>query len=148
MRAKSAVRVIVTLFVAVAASVVLLPTASAQAATTVGPVTINCGALTCSAYLSRSATRAANDKLAAGGGAYAALAGSICGPLGIAAPPVGIACGTAAALHAGFIQQEIGDAATKHGTRGACLKVTFTRPYKGKSTITWWSTNNGNYCKD
>ena len=120
----------------------------AQAASTYGPVTINCGYITCSAYLSRSATRAANEKLTVGEGIYHVVTMEICDPLWVI-PPLGAACDAGAAVQGGWIAQEIGDAATKHGPRGACLKVTYTKPVGNlPPSITWWSTNNGEYCRD
>lgn len=117
------------------------------AASTIGPVTINCGLATCSAYLSRSVTKTAYGKEIVGGGGYAATAGVICAPL-LVPPltPLGIACGAAATVQGGWISQELSDAATQHGAKGACLKVTYTKI--GPPVITWWSTNNGQYCKD
>ena len=110
------------------------------------PLTINCGYVTCSAYLSRSVTRAAYEKSTVGAGGYAALAILVCAPLHVPPlTPVGIACDVAATAQGPWIVQELSDAATQHGARGACLKVTFT---KVPPAITWWSTNNGQYCKD
>jgi hypothetical protein len=105
--------------------------------------------ITCSAYLSRSATRAANQKLTVGGGGYAAAATVVCGVLSLPPlTPVGIACAAAAALQGPWIAQEIGEAATQHGATGACLKVTYTRPVHNATTVTYWSTNNGSYCRN
>jgi peptidoglycan hydrolase-like protein with peptidoglycan-binding domain len=126
------------------------PPATAPAPGTSGgsPVTNHCGFATCSAYLSRSVTRAAYQKSTVGGGGFAAVAAVICGVLSIPPlTPVGIACFAEAALHGPWIVQELSDAATQHGASGACLKVTYTRP-PVPPAITWWSTNNGQYCKD
>jgi len=119
-------------------------------ATTFGPVTINCGYVTCSAYLSRSVTRDAYQKSIVLGGGYAAAATVICAPLAVPPlTPLGVACAAAAAVQGPLIAQEISDAATQHGVRGACLKVTYTKPVGDiPPVITWWSTNNGKYCKD
>ncbi|MEU8663883.1 hypothetical protein [Actinoplanes philippinensis] len=127
---------------------VAVPT-PALAASTYGPVTINCGIGTCSAYLSRSATKAAYRKLTVGGGGFAAAAAVVCAPL-MTPPltPIGVACGAVATVHGAWIAQSITEAATMHGSRGACLKATYTRPVRGLSTITYWSTNNGTYCKN
>ena len=125
------------------------PAPSAPAPGTSGgsPVTNHCGYATCSAYLSRSVTRAAYQKSTVGAGGFAAMAAVICGALSIPPlTPVGIACFAAAALHGPWIVQELSDASTQHGARGACLKVTYTRP-PIPPAITWWSTNNGQYCK-
>jgi hypothetical protein len=133
----------------IAVGAVVAQPSPAYASTTVGPVTFNCGIVTCSAYLSRSATKAANQKLAVGGGAYAAITGVVCAPLMVPPlTPIGVACGAVAVFHGGWIAQSIQEAATQHGPRGACLKVTYLRPVRGATTITYWSTNNGNYCKD
>jgi peptidoglycan hydrolase-like protein with peptidoglycan-binding domain len=126
------------------------PPATAPAPGTSGgsPVTNHCGFATCSAYLSRSVTRAAYQKSTVGGGGFAAVAAVICGALSIPPlTPVGIACFAEAALHGQWIVQELSEAATQHGASGACLKVTYTRP-PVPPAITWWSTNNGQYCKD
>ena len=125
--------------------------ASASASASGGSlVTNHCGIVTCSAYLSRSATKAAYEKVNAAGGALDALGVVVCAPFDV--PPltlVGVACTAVAEAQAGVIKQEITDAATQHGAKGACLKVTYTRPVAGlPPTITWWSTNNGQYCKD
>lgn len=116
-------------------------------ARTIGPVTENCGIASCSLYLSRSATKKANDKLTIGGGGYAASATAVCGALTFASGPgavvVGPACAATATFQGAWIAQEISDAATKHGPRGACLKVT-----KSPVTPFYWSTNNGKYCKN
>ena len=130
-----------------ATGVALAPASAAQASSTAGPVTVNCGIVTCSAYLSRSATKAANEKITVGGGAFAGLALVVCAPL-MTPPltPIGVACGAAAAVQGPWIAQEIGEAATRHGDAGACLKVTYTRTKP--PVITYWSTNNGQYCKD
>ena len=120
----------------------------AQAASTYGPVTINCGYITCSAYLSRSATRAANDELTAGDDIYHVVTVEICDPLWVI-PPLGAACEVVTAGQGVWIAEEIGDAATQHGPGGACLKVTYTKPVGNlPPSITWWSTNNGEYCRD
>ncbi|MBM2615749.1 hypothetical protein JIG36_09300 [Actinoplanes sp. LDG1-06] len=133
----------------VATGGVLAVQSPASAAATYGPVTVNCGIVTCSAYLSRSATKLANQKLTIGGGGYAAAAAVMCFPLTLPPlTPVGVACGAVATVQGAWIAQEIQEAATLHGARGACLKMTFTRPVRGMSTITYWSTNNGTYCKD
>jgi hypothetical protein len=110
------------------------------------PVTTHCGYVTCSAYLSRSVTRAAYEKSIVGAGGYAALAILVCAPLHVPPlTPVGIACDATAAAQGPWIVQELSDAATQHGAMGACLKVTYA---KVPPAITWWSTNNGQYCKD
>ena len=136
--------------IALATGVALMPGSAAQAATTWGPVTVNCGIVTCSAYVSRSATKAANSKIGVGGGIYSGAAIVVCAPL--APPPltpVGVACAAAAAVQGPWIAQEISEAATQHGSRGACLKVTYTRQVQDiPPTITYWSTNNGQFCKD
>jgi hypothetical protein len=147
--------------VALAAFIMGSPPASGIASTTtvtapvrmaahaVGPVTVNCGYVTCSAYLSRSATKEANSKLTIGGGGYAGAATLYCGAITAAFVPAGVACAAAAAVDGPWIAQEIQDAATQHGPKGACLKVTWTKPIGNiPPTITWWSTNNGRYCKD
>jgi hypothetical protein len=120
-------------------------TSSAQAAT-LGPVTTNCGYVTCSAYLSRSATRAVYQKVVLAGGFYGGGVIAVCYPFG--PTPLGAACAAALAVNGGWIWQEVQDAATQHGARGACLKVTYTRSAGGLRAITWWSTNNGQYCHD
>src|SRR5690242_8942791 len=84
---------------ALATGGVLAVQSPASAASTYGPVTINCGIVTCSAYLSRSATKAANQKLTIGGGGYAAAALVLCAPLTLPPlTPIGVACGAAAAV--------------------------------------------------
>lgn len=123
--------------------------AVAKASSTIGPFTLNCGIVTCSGYLSRSATKAAYAKSTVGAGGFAAAATVVCGAAGAAFVPLGIACAAVAAAHGPWIAQELQDAATQHGAAGACLKVTFTKPLPDiPPTITWWSTNNGKYCKD
>ena len=108
-------------------------------------VTTHCW-FSCSAYLSRSATRAAYQKSKVGEGGFAAMAAVICGALSVPPlTPVGVVCFAAAALHGGWIAQELSDAVTQHGARGACLKVTYIQI---PPAITWWSTNNGQFCKD
>ncbi len=125
-----------------------VPSSTAPGTSGGSPVTNNCGYATCSAYLSRSATRAAYEKSTVGGGGFAAVAAVICGALSTPPlTPVGVACFATAALHGPWIVQELSEAATQHGARGACLKVTYTKP-PIPPTITWWSTNNGQYCKD
>lgn len=120
-----------------------------KVASTLGPFTVNCGIVTCSGYLSRSATKAAYAKSTVGAGGFAAAAVVVCGAAGIASVPLGIACGAVATAHGPWIAQELQDAVTQHGPSGACLKVTFTKPIPNvPPTVTWWSTNNGKYCKD
>ncbi|MEV7629892.1 hypothetical protein [Actinoplanes sp. NPDC089786] len=134
---------------ALVTGVALVP-ASAASAATYGPVTTNCGVVTCSAYLSRSATKAVNEKLTLAGGGYAGVGLIVCAPL--APPPltpIGVACGVAATVQGAWIAQEVEDAAERHGARGACLKVTYTKPVGNvPPQVTYWSTNNGKYCKD
>jgi hypothetical protein len=73
----------------------------------------------------RLATVGVATVLAAGG--YAAAAAVMCAPLTAPPmPPVGAACGAVA---------------TVHGAQGAC-------PFPGPSTITYWSTDDGTYCKN
>jgi len=118
------------------------------AASSGNPVTIHCGYATCSAYLSRSVTKAAYEKSIVGQAGYGAAALVICAPL-LVPPltPLGVACGALATVQGGWIAQELQDAVTQHGADGACLKVTYTRSVAGiPPTITWWSTNNGQYC--
>jgi hypothetical protein len=134
----------------VATGAVLAPASPAAAASTYGPVTVNCGVVTCSAYLSRSVTKDAYHKKDFGVGAFATAAIYVCAPL-LAPPltPIGTACSASATLHGGWIAQELSEAATEHGPNGACLKVTWTQQVGAvPPTITYWSTNNGKHCKD
>lgn len=123
---------------------------------TFGPVTVNCGTLTCSAYLSRSATRNLAEVIAPFGTPSmppaAPSAGRLClkvaGPFAgvpVAGPVVFGSC----LAQAAWISQEISRAANDHGPRGACLKATFTKLgiTPGPPAITYWSTNNGDFCK-
>jgi hypothetical protein len=123
---------------------------STSTGTSLGPVTFNCGYFECSAYLSRSVTKAAYEKSSVGLGGFAAAATLICGALAVPPlTPVGAACAAAAAFQGPWINQEIGDAATQHGAAGACLKVTYTKPTRSiPPVITWWSTNNGQFCQN
>jgi peptidoglycan hydrolase-like protein with peptidoglycan-binding domain len=125
-------------------------TSQAPATSSGNPVTINCGIVTCSAYLSRSVTRDAYEKSNVGEAGFLAAAQVICAPL-LLPPltPLGVACDAATIAQAGWITQELRDAVTQHGAEGACLKVTYTKPVGDiPPAITWWSTNNGPYCTD
>ena len=144
------IAVLTALAASVATGAALAPASPAAAASTYGPVTVNCGVVTCSAYLSRSVTKEAYHKKDIGQGGFAAAAIVICAPM-LVPPltPVGTACSAAAALHGPWISQELTEAATEHGDRGACLKATWTKQVGSvPPAITYWSTNNGKYCKD
>ena len=113
------------------------------AATTLGAVTINCGYVTCSAYLSRSATLDAYQNEG-----EAAAADELCDAFA-ELPPLAVACEGIVLSQEALIDKELDDAATQHGANGACLKVTFTKIIGDiPPAITWWSTNNGQYCKN
>ena len=71
----------------------------------------------------------------------------MCTTMGILGTPLaGVACGALAASQGIWIWQEIIDAATQHGPKGACLKLT-VNPLPFPAGF-YWSTNNGKYCKD
>jgi hypothetical protein len=135
---------VVAVTAAIAAGTALVaPTASASPHT-IGPVTENCGFASCSYYLSRSATKDLYAKSTVAGGAGAAFGGLMCLTLGFF-PPAAAACGAVVAVDGAWILQELADAATQHGSKGACFKMTEFAP-----TITgvYFSTNNGKFCKD
>jgi Putative peptidoglycan binding domain len=112
------------------------------------PVTVNCGYVSCSYYLSRSSTKAIYDQAFAAEHGPEAATAAVCTAVGIAATPLaGVACGAIAASQGIWIWQEVIDASTQHGAKGACLKLTVNPllPFPAKF---YWSTNNGQYCKD
>jgi hypothetical protein len=108
-----------------------------------GPdATYNCS-FSCSLYLSRSATKAAYEKSHIVEGGIGAQAVAVCAAVGAASGgTLAVPCVAAAAVEGAWIIQEIEDAATRHGTRGACFKVTVS------PVSLYFSTNNGTYCKD
>jgi hypothetical protein len=115
-------------------------------ADTIGPVTVNCGIVTCSAYLSRSATRSVHDATDGIDTPNVDIPSVACEKLAEltaeAAPVTFVAC----MANAMWVLEELKRAAEDHGDRGACLKVTFTKTRP--PAVTYWSTNNGQYCKD
>ena len=147
--------VILSVTAAVVVSALLAaPTASAREFTR-GAVTVNCSWGSCSYYVSRSATRELNSRIAELQGGGALTAATACGVAGsvLATPavgvPAGLICGGAAGVDGFRIADSIKQAAdrSEHPPNGACFKATFPHGPQGV-LYHWYSTNNGRFCRN
>jgi len=142
----SRVATVAALIGALAGSAAVTATPAQAVTRTQGAVTINCSWGSCSYYLSRSATREVNSRM----GSYTGLTGfasvtAVCGAVGAVTALIGgLICEAGMLTNGAIIGDQIKEAAESHGARGACFKVTIAHG----GIARWYSTNNGDFCKD
>lgn len=119
-RSRSAGRLVAATLCAAITAVGLGQASSAAAA----PVSINCGFATCSAYLSRSATRAIDSRIAryqgASAGVIATAAGAACAASGVGTMATALCVG-AGATFGGFVIDQFNYAAATN----ACIRLRY-----------------------
>ncbi|WP_232663115.1 hypothetical protein [Pseudonocardia sp. TRM90224] len=113
-----------------------------------GVVTVNCSVGSCSFYLSRAATKNLHEREGDGAALLRYLKDEVCHPLQENKPTAaaGALCALAVAkpaVETYVLRDNIRRAATEHGKKGACLKITVPHA----PPILYISTNNGKYCK-
>ncbi|MEV6300797.1 hypothetical protein AB0M02_15415 [Actinoplanes sp. NPDC051861] len=100
--------------------------ASVQLARRASPVTVNCGWVTCSAYVSRSATKSIAGRLQryqnASSGAIGVAAGAACAATGIGGVVAGV-CGAVGIIYGGFAVDQFVHAANTN----ACVRFRYVR---------------------
>ena len=130
-----------------AATVVNAPVASADVTFTRGAVTVNCAYLSCSYYVSRSATQELNSRIGELAGTGAGVGTIVCGTAGVVGTPLaGVLCGGLVAINGALITDSVKQAASKseHPPNGACFKINVR--HGGGQPL--YSTNNGKHCKN